>query len=122
MSALRGNPKVASQLLRHIAEPRALSVITYGELLCGAMKCDRPIENVAKVRRIAELYPVVNVSRPIIETFSALRVQLDRKGQRLDDFDILIAATALHLGYTLVSSNLRHFSRVPGLAVEDWAA
>jgi tRNA(fMet)-specific endonuclease VapC len=118
--ALRGHPRVAEQLSRHIAEPRALSVITYGELLCGALKCARPVEALASVRRIAELYPVIDVSRAIVETFSLLRVQLEREGQRLEDFDIMIAATALNLGYTLVTDNTRHFDRIPGLRIENW--
>ena len=65
---------------------------------------------------------MVDVSRTVVETFALLRVQLEREGQRLDDFDILIAATALNLGYTLVTDNVRHFERIPGLRVENWAA
>lgn len=119
--SLRGDAKIAAHLSQSIAEPRALSVITFGELLCGAMKCNQPAQNVASVRRIGELYPIIDLTPPIIERFAALRVQLEREGQRLDDFDLLIAATALHMRYSLVTSNLRHFSRIPGLAVEDWA-
>lgn len=120
--SLRGDPRVTQQLSRHLAEPRALSVITYGELLWGAMKSARSIENVAKVRRIAELYPVIDVSPPIIETFAVLRARLEQEGRRLEDFDLVIAATALHLGYALVTDNVQHFERIEELRIENWTS
>jgi tRNA(fMet)-specific endonuclease VapC len=120
--ALRGDQNIASRLSRHLAEPRALSVVTYGELLCGAMKSNQPIEGLAKVHRIATLYPIVDVSPAIVELFALQRVQLEEQGQRLEDFDLLIAATALHLNFTLVTGNTRYFERIPGLRIENGAA
>jgi tRNA(fMet)-specific endonuclease VapC len=120
--ALRGHARVAEQLAAHVADPRALSVITYGELLYGAQKSARPLENSAKIRRLLELFPVVDVRPGMVETFASLKSGLEATGQKLDDFDLLIAATAIYLGYTLVTSNTRHFQRIPGLVLENWAA
>ena len=39
----------------------------------------------------------------------------------MDDFDLVIAATALVLNYTLVTNNERHFRSIPGLRLENWA-
>ncbi len=39
---------------------------------------------------------------------------------RLDDFDLLIGATALEAGMKLVTNNTRHLARIPGLDLEDW--
>ena len=66
------------------------------------------------------LYPVFDVSTNVIETFSRLRTDMDENGKRIDDFDLLIASTPIHLGYTLVTNNQRHFRQVPGLSVENW--
>ncbi len=41
-------------------------------------------------------------------------------GRRLDDFDLVIAATAITLGYRLVTNNERHFARIAGLALDNW--
>lgn len=41
-------------------------------------------------------------------------------GQLLDDFDILIAATALEHGLIMVTNNTKHFNRFPDLQLEDW--
>jgi len=45
---------------------------------------------------------------------------LDRRGQPLSLPDVLIAATALEAGLTLVTANVRHFERIPQLKVENW--
>ena len=72
------------------------------------------------MRRVAELFPVIEVTRPVIETFAGLKVDLEREGQRLDDFDLIIASTALVLNYRVVTNNERHFSRIPGIRIENW--
>ena len=118
---LRGDGKTAANLQAHAGDPKAVSAISYGELLYGAMKSARPVENAAKVRRIGELFPVVDVSPPVMETFGTLKAELEKRGEKLDDFDLIIASTAIHLSYTLVTGNARHFQRVPDLMVENWA-
>ena len=117
---LRGNAKVAGNFEAHAADPMALSVITYGELFYGAMKSDRPVKNAARVRRVGEILQIIDVSPAIMETFGTLKVDMERGGGRLDDLDVMIAATAIHLNYTLVTNNVRHFGRIPDLVVENW--
>jgi tRNA(fMet)-specific endonuclease VapC len=119
--ALKGVEKVVANFRRHAGRPLALSVVSYGELVYGAFKSAHPAENLAKVRRIAELYPLVEVSRGVMDTFGQLKAELEVAGQRLDDFDVLIASTAIMLGYVLVTNNERHYRRVPGLVVENWS-
>ena len=119
--SLRGDRKVTANLEAHAADPKALSAISYGELLYGAMKSARPVENAAKVRRIGELFAVVDVSTPVMETFGSLKAEMDRHGKKVDDFDLVIASTAILLNYTLVTNNTRHFRHVPGLNLENWA-
>jgi tRNA(fMet)-specific endonuclease VapC len=118
---LRGDTRVAENMEARATDPRAMSVITFGELLYGAAKSARPVENAAKVRRLGRLFPVVDVSEDIVETFAPLKAQLERQGEKLDAFDLLIASTALHLGYALVTNNERHFRRIPGLRTENWS-
>lgn len=52
--------------------------------------------------------------------YGGLRSGLERQGQRLGEADLMIAAIALRHGLVLVSGNVRHFSRVPGLKVTNW--
>jgi tRNA(fMet)-specific endonuclease VapC len=118
--SLKGVPEVVEHFRRAATQPKAISVITYGELMYGAMKSTRTQENLARVRRVAELFPVIDVSRGVMETFSALKAELEGRGTRLDDLDLVIAATALVHGSRLVTRNTKHFRRVPGLEIEDW--
>ncbi len=52
--------------------------------------------------------------------FGRVKAELDQRGERVDDFDVAIAAHALALGATVVTRNLRHFTRIRRLEVEDW--
>lgn len=52
--------------------------------------------------------------------YGPLRAQLEASGERLDEPDLRIASIALSRELTLVTGNVRHFARVPGLDVEDW--
>ena len=118
--ALRGHATVTERLREHRDAPKALSVLTYGELLYGARKSQRPADHLAKVYRLAELFPLIPVSRAIMEGFAELKVKLESRGEPLDHIDLMIGVTALALNYTMVTNNERHFRRIPGLRIENW--
>ena len=119
--SLKGQSEVMGHLQRTATAPKALSVISYGELLYGARKSARPDENLARVRRLGEVLPVIDVSPAVMEAFGSLKARLEQDGRRLDDFDLVIAATAITIGYRLVTNNERHFARIDGLHLENWA-
>ena len=119
--SLKGDPGVMDHLNRTASSAKAISVISYGELLYGAHKSARPIDNLARVRRLGEVLPVIDISPAIMEAFGSLKARLEESGNRLDDFDLVIAATAITIGYRLVTNNEKHFSRIEGLEIENWA-
>jgi predicted nucleic acid-binding protein len=51
-----------------------------------------------------------------------LKASLEKSGNRLDDFDLTIASCALAHNLTLVTNNLKHFSRIEGLKIANWSA
>ena len=57
----------------------------------------------------------------VSERFGAIKAGLERKGDRIEDFDAAIAAHALAEGAILVTANMDHMTRVADLKVEDWA-
>jgi len=96
--------------------------ITLGELLYGASKrgSHELAERVrAIVGRAAEVLPF---DASAAEVYGALRAVLESEGRRLDEPDLRIASISLSRGLTLVTGNIRHFSRVPELSVENWLA
>lgn len=118
--AIKGERQVTRRLEETAGQPKAVSVITYGELFFGAMKSVAPQANLAKVRRVGELFPVIEVSRAVMETFGSLKAELQKRGKAVDDFDLVIASTALVYSYSLVTNNQRHFRNIPGLRLENW--
>lgn len=58
---------------------------------------------------------VIDITMSIADVWAELRGVLRQQGNRIADADLLIAATAMRFGMTLVSGNLRHFGRVAGL-------
>ena len=56
----------------------------------------------------------------VSERFGTVKALLEKRGARIEDFDVAIAAHALAAGATLVTANVGHMTRVPGLVVEDW--
>ena len=118
--SLKGVSQVVENLRRRRSAYMALSVVTYGELVFGAECSERRSENLARVYRTAEIYPILPVTRAVMDSFGVLKADLRQKGKTIDDFDLLVAATALGHGLTLISNNLRHFQPIPGLRVENW--
>ncbi|HAQ61047.1 TPA: VapC toxin family PIN domain ribonuclease [Candidatus Delongbacteria bacterium] len=117
--SIKNNIKVNERFKEYLHVPKALSMITYAELYYGAKKSAFPEKNLAIVRKTAEFFPVIEITRPVIETFADIKVYLSKKGLIVSDFDIIIGATALTMNYTLVTNDA-HFERIPGLNIENW--
>jgi tRNA(fMet)-specific endonuclease VapC len=118
---LKGNEAMVGSFKAHMDTPKAISVITYGELVYGCRKSQRASTNLAKVHRLAEIYPVIDVTRSVMDSFGDIKAQLSASGNTVDDFDLLIGCTALTLNYAVVTNNTRHYEKIPGLKVVNWA-
>lgn len=116
-------PRPSAQLVERLAKvdasEQATTAITIGELAYGAQHAERP-ELYERAVRLLSGVPVLPFDRDAAERYGAIRNELEREGRRLPDPDLRIAATALAHQATLITGNLRHFGRVPGLACEDW--
>jgi tRNA(fMet)-specific endonuclease VapC len=98
-----------------------VSAVTVSELEFGAHQSGRYEEDSAAVAKILapfEIYDYVTVS--CAPHYGRIRHELEQAGQTIGAMDLLIAAHALGLDATLVTNNLAHFQRVPGLKVTDW--
>ena len=58
----------------------------------------------------------------VSQTYGRIKALLERRGTRIEDFDAAIAAHALAAGAILVTANVGHMARVPGLRVQDWSS
>lgn len=98
-----------------------LSAITISELEYGACRADAPDDERARMQRV--LSPFVRFDYKATEPprhYGEVRSTLESKGQGIGPNDLLIAAHALSLSAVLVSNNMKEFSRIRGLACENW--
>lgn len=64
--------------------------------------------------------PVFPLSNNALKRFGELKAEFRRTGQPVADFDLLIASIALTEGSILITNNIRHYDRIPGLQIETW--
>ena len=96
-----------------------ISEITVAELYFGLAKSSekqRKMEDICEVQRLFRVIPVYSS----FKEYGEIRQTLEHTGLRVDQFDLLIGATAIHHKMTLVTSNLKHFERIQGLEIENW--
>ena len=91
------------------------------ELLYGAARSRRVEENQKIVKAFLAPYELLPFNGEAVEHFADIRADLEQKGEVIGPYDLIISATVRACGGTLVTSNLREFSRVKGLRVEDWS-
>jgi len=100
----------------------AISVITYGELMYGAEKSANRATRLRQLAELKGLLPVLPIPEAGGESYGAIRALLERRGEKIGNNDLWIAAHAKAAGLVLVTNNENEFKRVPGLKVENWAA
>ncbi len=92
-----------------------ISIISYGEIYEGVIFATNRMRREEELLRLMTLVELAPLDKETMEVFAALRGTLERDGKKLTDFDLLIAATAIRSNLVLVTRNLRHFERIPGL-------
>mgnify|MGYP001378553449 CR=1 FL=1 len=119
----RSRPLTARMTAAFAAGDLRLSVMVLSELEFGAEKARLQLGETKFCRRIRELkkqLPVEPLGSEFPEFYARVRTSLEGAGQKIGDRDTIIAAHALSLGAVLVTANVDEFSRVGGLAVENW--
>jgi tRNA(fMet)-specific endonuclease VapC len=119
--SLKGNRAIAKNLDQHVEDPMRISVITMMELYFGAYKSHRFEANIAKVRTIERTFEILAADKEISDVFGAIKASLQKSGNPLDDFDLIISATALAHNLVLVTNNVGHFGRIEGLKLANWS-
>ena len=99
----------------------AMSAITFAELMNGAKKSQHVEANLARLNALGELLDIRTFDKQAAVCYGDVRSSLEKRGETIGGNDLLIAAHALSLGWTLVTNNEREFSRIEGLKVENWA-
>ncbi len=119
ISMFRNEGRVRETLQRIGSKNCFISEITVAELYFGLAKAGDKNRKLNDIREVQRLFRVIPAYSSFKE-YGEIRYDLEHKGQRVDQFDLLIGATALHHKMILVTSNLKHFERINGLTIENW--
>lgn len=95
------------------------SIVVACELRFGAAKSGAS-RLAQQLEQILNVLPILPLAPPVALHYATIRTHLEQAGTPIGPNDLLIAAHAQFLNLTLVTANVREFSRVPNLSVENW--
>ena len=121
---MRAEPGPSSRLLRERPADVLLPHPTLAEIRYGLARLPSSRRKRELDGRLATLLAALARAEwngDVSRSFGDLKADLERRGERVDDFDVAIAAHALAHDAAVVTRNTRHFARIRSLRVEDWA-
>jgi tRNA(fMet)-specific endonuclease VapC len=116
----KNNPELSEWLHRCPASAIVLSAIVLAELEYGIAKSAKPEHNRRVFEAITKNFAVLGFEASASGHYGRMRANLERRGQLIGPYDMMIAAQALALDLTMVTDNVDEFSRVEGLRIENW--
>jgi tRNA(fMet)-specific endonuclease VapC len=117
---LKGNERIEKKIIQTGFANIFITVITECELYYGAFKSARREQNLSVIRELKRKIQTFHTSEGISYIYGELKSDLEKKGQTIDDADLLIASIVLEKNATLVTNNMEHFKRIPVLKVVNW--
>jgi tRNA(fMet)-specific endonuclease VapC len=115
-----GWERLAARIDELSPKQRLVSAITLSELQTMIAKSARPEAKRMPVWRVLLNFDIVDFGEIAAMHTGRIRAYLEPRGLKIGPMDTLLAAHAASIGATVITGNTREFSRVPGLAVENW--
>ena len=122
-AAMKGEPQVLQRMQAVGKNNLGVPEPVYAELAYGIERLPKSKRRTSLQSRYEAIFNELGSvpwTHGVTEHYGVIKAQLERKGKRIEDFDAAIAAHALANGAVLVTANVDHMARVPGLAFEDW--
>jgi tRNA(fMet)-specific endonuclease VapC len=116
----KGQGQVAQNLANVPPQEIGISTIVLLELQVGIAKSTSPAKRTQQLQQLLSRVNLVLFDRDSAVAAATIRAQLEQQGTPIGPMDVLIAGTALACQATLVTHNVKEFSRVSGLAIADW--
>ncbi len=111
---------VRQQLKKNRVDEVGISTITLYELQYGVSKSRKRRRNSATLNSFLAYIQVLEWTRECAYSAGNLRAELEKRGNLIGPYDLLIAAHATTLGATLVTHNVKEFIQVDNLRIQDW--
>ena len=117
---LKGNKRILQRREQYDG-PVGVCFMTIAELYYGAEKSRDPSKNMDTIEKLLITLEIVHTDIAILKRFGMIKAHLQKQGEPIADADILIASATLEKAERLVTGNTKHFERIAGLALENWA-
>ena len=112
---LKGEHQAVKTITKIQKQQMYVSIITVGEIFEGLLETNK--NKLTIFNEMLKTLTIINIDRPIIEIFAKTRRFLRKTGLLIDNFDLLIASTALAHDLTLITNNFSHFKRIPKIKI-----
>lgn len=120
--AIKHKPEKVFQKLQEVEpEDVCVSSVTYAELVHGVEKSAAVEKNRLALFMLLANIEILDFDVDAAGCYGKIRADLEKKGTPIGPLDMMIAGHAQSLGYTVVTNNVKEFSRVPDLKIENWA-
>ena len=115
----RGDYNLIDKIENVGLENCAISEITLAELVFGAENSKYPKKNYQLINTLSEHVAILPILDAIRE-YGKQKVRLRKQGKMISDFDLLIGTTALVNDLIMVTENLKEFTRIENIELENW--
>ena len=113
--------KVLKKLQTIHPEDVCISSVTYAELVHGVEKSAAVEKNRLALSMLLANMEILDFDAQAADCYGKIRADLEKKGRPIGPLDMMIAGHGQSLGYTVVTNNVKEFSRVGTLRIENWA-
>ena len=114
---LNGVRRTIIRLEEFLPSGVGISIISLAEIYEGIYGSRNVLGQEQAFQRLLDQLEIVEIDSEICRIFAQERRRLRSIGALIGDFDLLIGATAIHHGLTLLTNNRRHFNRIQGISI-----
>ena len=119
---IKHKPETVFQKLQNTnPEDVCISSVTYAELVHGVEKSIAVEKNRLALSILLANMEILDFDVDAADCYGKIRAGLEKNGTPIGPLDMMIAGHAQSLGYTVVTNNVKEFSRVSALKIENWA-
>ena len=120
--AIKHKPEKVFQKLQEVEpEDVCVSSVTYAEFVHGVEKSVAVEKNRLALSMLLANIEILDFDVDAADCYGKIRADLEKKGTPIGPLDMMIAGHAQSLGYTVVTNNVKEFSKVQDLKIENWA-